>query len=170
MNKNIKSFSYLIGIIVGIAILFIVLAKNQNMIVIKEGNVDKKPYELVVGKYQDSDCGMVIDDMEYVSQVIAPDGKTWFFHDHGGMAHWLIGKDLKESATIWVMSKDTKKYIDGNKAWYSRTDTTPMGYGFGAYENKQEGFVDFSTMFLHMARGEHLGNPQIKAKLLEDKK
>ncbi len=170
MNQNSKQFIYIIGIIVAIVVVFILLAKNQNMIVIQEGNIDKKPYELVVGKYQDSDCGMVIDDMEYISQVIAADGKTWFFHDHGGMAHWLIGKDLKESATIWVMSKDTKKYIDGKKAWYSRTDTTPMGYGFGAYENKQEGFVDFSTMFLHMARGEHLGNPQIKAKLLEDKK
>ncbi len=170
MNKNSKQFIYLIGIILIIVFGFIFLAKNQNMIVIQEGNLDKKPYELVVGKYQDSDCGMVIDNFDFVSQVIAIDGKTWFFHDHGGMAHWLINKPFKDEVIIWVMTKDTKKYIDGRKAWYSRTDTTPMGYGFGAYENKQEGFIDFDTMFLHMARGEHLGNPQIKAKLLEDKK
>lgn len=169
MNKNIKQFIYLIGIILIIVFGFIFLAKNQNMIVIQEGNVDKKPYKLVVGKYQDSDCGMVIDNFDFVSQVIAIDGKTWFFHDHGGMAHWLINKPFKEEVIIWVMTKDTKKYIDGRKAWYSRTDTTPMGYGFGAYENKQEGFIDFSTMFLDMARGEHLGNPQIRAKLLGNK-
>ncbi|MDX9744082.1 MAG: hypothetical protein RBT59_09715 [Arcobacteraceae bacterium] len=170
MNKNIKQFIYLIGIILIIVVGFITLAKNQNMIVIQEGNVDKTPYKLTLGKYQDSDCGMVIDNFDFVSQVVSSDGKTWFFHDHGGMAHWLINKTFKDEAVIWVMSKDTKKYIDGRKAWYSRTDITPMGYGFGAYENKQEGFIDFPTMFLHMARGEHFGNPQIKAKLLEGRK
>ncbi len=169
MNKNLKQFVFLIGLLIMIAFGFIALAKNQNMITIKEGNLNKTPYELELGKYQDSDCGMVIDDFSYVSQVIAPDGKTWFFHDHGGMAHWLLNKDFKENAVIWVMSKDTKKYIDGRKAWYSRTDLTPMEYGFGAYEIKQNGFVSFTEMVLLMARGEHLGNPQIKAELLKGK-
>lgn len=169
MNKNIKQFISIVVIILVIVVGFIFLAKNQNMIVLKEGNIDKTPYPLVIGKYQDSDCGMVIDNFEYVSQVISPGGKTWFFHDHGGMAHWLINKDIKDSATIWVMSKDTHRYIDGRKAWYNRTDITPMKYGFGAYENKKEGFIDFPTMVLYMARGEHLGNPQIRAKLLGTK-
>ncbi len=169
MNKNFKQFIFLIGLILVIAFGFIALAKNQNMITIKEGNINKTPYTLELGKYQDSDCGMVIDDITYVSQVVSPDGKTWFFHDHGGMAHWLINKEFKDQATIWVMSKDTKKYIDGRKAWYSRTDKTPMEYGFGAYEVKKDRFVDFEEMSLLMARGEHLGNPQIKAQLLKGK-
>lgn len=169
MNKNIKQFIYLIGIILIIVIGFIILAKNQNMIVIKDGNINKTPYQIVAGKYQDSDCGMVIDNFDYLSQVVAPDGKTWFFHDHGGMAHWLINKTFKDNAIIWVMTLDTKRYIDGRKAWYSRTDNTPMKYGFGAYEKQQDEFIDFPTMFLYMARGEHLGNPQIRAKLLGNK-
>jgi len=165
-QKSYTQFLVVIAIIITILIVFIMMAKNQNMVVMHEGNIEKKPYEIILGKYQDSDCGMVIDDISYASQVVAPNGKTWFFHDHGGMVNWLKNKDFKESSTIWVMSKDTKKYIDGRKAWYSRTDTTPMEYGFGAYENKQDDFIDFSTMSLHMLRGEHLGNPQIKAKLL----
>jgi hypothetical protein len=170
MNKNIKQFISLIVIILVVVIGFIVLSKNQNMVVVQEGNTDKKPYEIVLGKYQDSDCGMIIDDIEYASQVIAADGKTWFFHDHGGMANWLLTKPFKNETVIWVMAKDTKEYINGKQAWYSRTDITPMAYGFGAYKVKQDGFVDFETMLLLVGRGEDLRNPYIKAKLLADKK
>ena len=113
---------------------------------------------------------MVIDDITYASQVVSPSGKTYFFHDHGGMVNWLSTKDFKNEAIIWVMTKDTNRYIDGRTAWYSRTDETPMLYGFGAYENKQDGFIDFQTMSLHMLRGEHLGNPKIKKMLLEGQK
>jgi len=136
------------------------------MVVIKEGNLKKIPLKIILHKYQDSDCGMVIDDLTYSSEVIAPDGKTWFFHDHGGFVHWLEDKPFKNSAVIWVMSKDTHKYIDGRKAFYSLNDITPMGYGFGAYEKREEGFVDFATMRLKMLRGETMNNSKIRKKLL----
>jgi len=152
-----------IGIIVA---LFLSLGKAQHMVVIQEGNLEKMPLPITLHSYQDSDCGMVIEDMTYVSQVIAPDGKTWFFHDHGGFIHWLEDKPFKEEAVIWVMSRDTKRWIDGRKAYYSLNEITPMGYGFGAYEKKQEGFVDFDTMALRMLRGETMKNPKIKKQLL----
>jgi len=152
-----------VGIIVG---LFLSLGKVQKMVVIKEGNLKKLPLEIVLHKYQDSDCGMVIDDISYVSQVIAPDGKTWFFHDHGGFVHWLEDKPFKDDAVIWVYTRDTKQWVDGKKAWYSLNDITPMGYGFGAYEHKQDGFIDFKTMRLKMLRGETMNNPKIRQKLL----
>lgn len=43
---------------------------------------------MVLNKFQDSDCGMVIDTLDYASQVIAPDRKTWFFTI---MVVWKIG-------------------------------------------------------------------------------
>ena len=149
-----------------IVTLFLSMSTKQNMTVVYTGNIDKKPIPIVLGKFQDSDCGMIIDNITYVSQVISPTGKTWFFHDHGGMVHWLENKEFKDDAVIWVMTKDTKKWIDGRTAWYSRTDITPMFYGFGAYEKKQDDFINFETMFLHMVRGEHLANPYIKKQLL----
>ena len=152
-----------VGIIVTI---FLSLAKVQNMVVIKEGNLQQLPLEIVLHKYQDSDCGMVIEDMSYVSQVIAPDGKTWFFHDHGGFVNWLKDKSFKDTATIWVMSRDTKKYINARTAYYSVNEITPMGYGFGAYEMKKDGFIDFETMSLKMLRGETMNNAKIRKKLL----
>jgi nitrous oxide reductase accessory protein NosL len=152
-----------VGLIVA---LFLSLGKVQKMVVIKEGNLQKIPLEIVLNKYQDSDCGMVIEDITYASEVIAPDGKTWFFHDHGGFVHWLEDKSFKDKAIIWVHTKDTKKWIDAKKAWYSLNDITPMGYGFGAYEKKEDNFVDFSTMRLKMLRGETMNDPKIRKRLL----
>jgi len=164
--KKILPFITLIIIITIIIIIFLSMSQKKQMVVLKEGNTTLTPLEIILGKYQDSDCGMVIDKMDYVSQVIAPDGKTWFFHDHGGMANWIKNKEFKDSAKIWVMSKDTKQYIDARTAWYSRTDNTPMRYGFGAYEVKQDGFITFDEMSLKVLRNETLRNPYIQKELL----
>jgi nitrous oxide reductase accessory protein NosL len=158
-------------IVVGVLVLIIVtvflsLAKVQHMVVIKEGNLKKLPLKMELHKYQDSYCGMVIDELDYASQVVAPDGRTWFFHDHGDFVQWLENKDFKDEAVIWVMSRDTHKWIDGRKAYYSLDEITPMGYGFGAYEQKGEGMVDFETMRLKMLRGETLKNPKIRKQIL----
>lgn len=164
--KKLLPFITILLIILIIVVIFISMANKKQMVVLKEGNTTQTPLEIILGKYQDSDCGMIIDDMTYVSQVIAPDGKTWFFHDHGGMVNWLKDKSFKDNAKIWVMSKDTKKYIDGRTAWYSRTDKTPMNYGFGAYEQNQDGFINYEEMTLKMLRGENLTNPYVKKELL----
>ena len=164
--KKILPFITLIIIIAIIIIIFLSMSNAKQMVVLKEGNTSLTPLEIILGKYQDSDCGMTIEDMTYVSQVVSSDGKTWFFHDHGGMANWLKDKSFKDSAKIWVMSRDTKQYINARTAWYSRTDNTPMRYGFGAYEVKQDGFITFDEMGLKVLRNETLRNPYIQKELL----
>jgi nitrous oxide reductase accessory protein NosL len=166
MLKKIVPF-VVIGVIVAIIILvFLSLASSQKMIVVQEGNLKQLPLEMELNKYQDSDCGMVIVDLEYASQLSLSNGKTWFFHDHGGFINWLKDKNIENEAVIWVMSRDTKKWIDAKKAYYSLTDTTPMGYGFGAYENSFDASINYETMRLKMLRGETMNNPLIKKQLL----
>ena len=164
--KKILPFFTIILIIAIIVVIFLSMSNSKQMVVLKEGNTTLTPLEIVLGKYQDSDCGMIITDLTYASQVVSNDGKTWFFHDHGGMANWLRTKEFKDSAKIWVMSKDTNKYIDGRTAFYSTTEATPMRYGFGAYENKQDGFITFEEMSLKMLRGETMANPVYRKELL----
>lgn len=166
--KKIAPFLVILLFVIIIVLIFLSLGKTQHMVVIKEGNLKQVPLQIELNKYQDSYCGMIIDDLEYASQVIAPDGKTWFFHDHGDFVLWLGNKPFKESAKIWVMSRDTHKWIDGKKAYYSRDETTPMGFGFGAYENNQEGLVSFEDMALFTLRGETMQDPKVK-KMLTDK-
>ncbi|MEA3228028.1 MAG: hypothetical protein U9P38_03030 [Campylobacterota bacterium] len=166
MLKKLTPIFIILLLISIIITIFLSLASKQQMIVIKEGNYQQLPLIMELDKHQDSDCGMVIEDLEYASQVVASSGKTWFFHDHGGFIHWLEDKTFKDDVIIWVMSKDSKKWIDGKKAYYSLTDITPMGYGFGAYEEKEEKFVTYEVMRLKMLRGETMNNPLIKKQLL----
>lgn len=166
--KKITPF-LIIFVIVGIIVaLFLSLGSAQKMIVIQKGNMKKIPLKMELNKCQDSFCGMVITELTYASQVIAPDGNTWFFHDHGDFIEWLKDKPFAKDAVIWVMSRDTNRWIDAKKAYYSTNEITPMGYGFGAYEKNRKGFIDFETMRMRTLRGETMKNPKLY-KQLRDK-
>lgn len=169
MIKKAAPFLILLLFVGIVTTVFLSLASTKKMIVVKEGNLAGLPVEMQSGLYQDSDCGMVIDRLEYASQVISPSGRSWFFHDHGGFVKWLEDKEFRDSAKVWVMSRDTQRWIDAKEAFYSQTDDTPMGYGFGAYEKIREGYINFETMRLKVLRGETLQNPLIKKQLLQSR-
>jgi nitrous oxide reductase accessory protein NosL len=166
MFKKILPLLIVLLFTAAVILLFLSIAETKKMVVVMDGNTKQMPIEMEAGIYQDSDCGMVIDDLRDASQVIINSGKSWFFHDHGGFVKWLEEKEFRDSAKIWVMSRDTKKWIDAREAFYSLNDETPMGYGFGAYEKKSDGRVDFETMRLKVLRGETLNNPLIRKQLL----
>lgn len=165
IKKIIPIFVIAIFIVI-VVMIFSSISSSKKMIVVKDGNIEQLPIEMKIGMFQDSDCGMVINDLKDASQVIIKSGKSWFFHDNGGLVKWLEDKEFKDSAKIWVMSRDTKKWIDAREAFYSLTDKTSMGYGFGAYEKNHDGYVDFATMRLRMLRGETMRNPLIRKQLL----
>ena len=150
--KKILPFITLIIIIAIIIIIFLSMSNSKQMTVLKEGNLGQTPLEIVLGKYQDSDCGMVIDKMDYVSQVISSDGKTWFFDDIGCLALWYNNIKFQKEVILWVYTNDTNEYINARNAWFNRTDTTPMGHGFGAFKNKQEGLISFEEVILKVLR------------------
>lgn len=157
-------------IILGIfTVIFLSVANTQKMIVVIEGNSEKKPLEIELGRFQDSDCGMIIEDISFASQVVAPSGKTVFFHDHGGMVNWLKDKSFRDSAVIWVYTLDSKRWVDGKSAYYSLDESTPMNYGFGAYENSTPKRVGFEEMSRRMLNGETLNNPKTRALILGDR-
>lgn len=163
MITKIVSFIVIVSIIV---IVFVSISSKQEMVVIYEGNIEKNPIEIKLGHFHDSDCGMPILDINYASQVVSKTGKTWFFHDHGGMAHWMQDKEFKDDLVIWVWAKDTKKWIDGRKAFYTYKEETPMSFGFGAYEKVMEETISFDEMYLRVLRKETLQDPYYKGKIL----
>jgi hypothetical protein len=163
--KKLVTLLLLVGIIVT---MLLSLADYEKLVTVKEGNIEKKPLDIAISKTQDADCGMIIESLKFSSQVVAPDGKTWFFHDIGGMVNWMKDKSFKDDLVIWVYSMDTNRWCDGYKAYYSTTDTTPMNNGFGAYEQYKDGLISFDDMRLKMLRGETLNNPAIRKKLFKD--
>jgi len=157
----------IILLILGItAVVFISMAKNDQPITIVKGNTEMKALPLKVNFTNDPYCKMLITKEDNAAQVVAPDGKTWFFDDPGCMVLWLQDKDFKKSAKIWVHTLDTHKWIDAKSASYGVKDRTEMHYGFGARENKTDETIDFDEMVLRMYRGENLTNPKIRKKLL----
>ncbi len=162
MLKKLIPLSIFIAII---ALLFISLSKKEQMISVYQGNYDQKPLDLNLNHLQDPQCKMTIEDISHSAQVAAKSGKSWIFDDVGCMVLWLSDKDLKD-AKLWVWAEDKKAWIDAKKAWYSIDESTPMRHGFGAYEKKKEGFIDFNEMRNRVLRGEDLTNPIIRKKVL----
>ncbi|SFV63744.1 hypothetical protein MNB_SV-3-505 [hydrothermal vent metagenome] len=159
----------LILTILGIAaVIFVSMAKKSQPITIVKGNTQKKPLPIKLNFTNDSQCKMLITKKDNTAEVIAPDGKTWFFDDPGCMVLWLQHKPFKESAVLWVYTLDTKRWIDAKKAYYGVKDHTEMHYGFGAREKRTKSCIDFNEMQLRMYRGENLTNPKIRKKLLEN--
>lgn len=161
-------FLVVFALIAAIVLIFLSRAKEQQMLTVYEGNLKALPLEIKFGHYQDTQCGMPIEKIDDSCQVVAPDGKTWFFDDIGCMALWIEDKSFIDQAKIWVYAKDEKRYIDARVAWYSLTEETPMHYGFGAYRDQKPGYVDFATMKLRMLRGENMTDPYIRRELLGD--
>jgi len=167
--KSLRPLLIILAIIGLIVTLFLTLAQKQNMVTVFEGNVAQKPIPMTLNHYQDAECGMVIDELNYASQVVSPNGKTWFFHDHGGMVKWLEARTFKDEAVIWVYGLSSKKWIDGRKAFYTRDEETPMLYGFGAYAKESKDRISFKQMQEYTLRGETMVNPSIRKQLLAKK-
>ena len=152
--------------IAAIAAIFVSMAKKEGPVTIVKGNRAFKPLPIKLGATNDTQCKMLIRTQRNSAEVIAPDGRTWFFDDPGCMVLWLENREWKEDAVLWVHTIDSKKWIDARKAWYGIKDHTAMHYGFGAREKKCPDCIDFEQMRLRMLRGENLTDPKIRKKLL----
>jgi copper chaperone NosL len=146
----------------------LILARNrqEGHVTILSGNSARQAVTIVPGKYQGAQCGMTINQVVDSAQAVAPDGRTWFFDDVGCLALWLKDNRLRDEMMLWAYSRDTSEWVDARQCWYSRTDETPMGYGFAAYSVSGEGRVDFHRMVNFMQRDEHLNNSSTRDELL----
>ena len=148
-----------------IAMIFVSMAKENQPITIVKGNLEQKALPLKLNFTNDTQCKMLIKTEENTAQVVASDGRTWFFDDPGCMVLWLEGKGFKESAKLWVHTLDTKQWVDARTASYAVAEHTAMHYGFGARENIDKS-INYKEMRLRMLRGENMTNPKIRKKLL----
>jgi copper chaperone NosL len=164
--KKLMPYLLVAVIIAAIVTIFLSRAQTQQMVTVVTGNHEKKPLPIIFDHYQDTMCGMPVKHLQDAAQAIAPDGKTWFFDDIGCLTLWMQHQTFKDKLVIWVYAKDTKEWIDAQRAFYTLTDTTPMHYGFGAYRHKRDGMINFEEVRLKMLRGEHLNNPYTRRELL----
>jgi len=148
-------------------VIIVSMAKKDAPVVIVKGNREHKPLPIKLNHTNDTECAMLIKSEKNAAEVVAPDGRTWFFDDPGCMIKWLRDKPFKDRATLWVRTVDTNRWIDAKKAYFGVKDHTAMHYGFGARERKGEQTIIFKEMRLRVLRGETLANPKWRKKILE---
>ena len=112
------------------------------------------------------ECNMQISDSKLYTAAM----KDSYFDDIGCLVIYSQKNniDLKTSGSK-VFTNDTKTYIDSNIAYYKTNEITPMNYGFGAYQNENDGTINFNNLIIRMLRGENLTNPKIRKKTLGNK-
>jgi copper chaperone NosL len=88
-----------------------------------------------------SRCVMVVSDRNQTVQVINPkNGEVNVFDDIGCAILWFKDQNIKwhDEAIIWINDIKTGKWINARTAYYDTMNLTPMAYGFGAHEKKEE--------------------------------
>jgi hypothetical protein len=125
----------------------------------------KKPVTIKAHTYRCALCNMSIDDPSHAAQALSHDGKVLFFDDIGCLVKWFE-KHKNTGAVLYVFAQDTQQWIIAEKAWFAVTESTPMRYGFGAYENKKRGMIDFKILKERIDEGKTLRNPAVRKHLL----
>lgn len=123
-----KKFSFLILVVLG---MFFVACDSKIDTSAKDVKFDREVCER---------CKMIISDRNYAVQIVNPsDGKRYYFDDIGCTISWFNEKqiDWANDAIIYVTDAKTGKWIDAKKAFWTYGASTPMNFGFSAYEEKQ---------------------------------
>jgi hypothetical protein len=108
---------------------------------------------------------MDIEHLQYSAELITKEGNTYFFDDISCVVLWLKDHNPKDPIIV-TQTLDTHRWIDIKKAWYTRTASSPMGYGMAAYEHKRDDFILFEEMKLLVLQGKTLHDPFVKKSLL----
>ena len=88
------------------------------------------------------ECKMVVSDRAYVAQVLhVKKDKAYNFDDIGCAILWMSQNQKKclDDTKLFVADASTHKFIDANTAFWTKGHTTPMDFGFAAYEVKPAG-------------------------------
>jgi len=103
-------------------------------------------------------CRMGLTDQKYSVQAINKYGEVFWYDDLGCLVEHIKMAEWKtwggDSAKIYVGNCETGKWIEAKKAWYRFGDKTPMGYGYGALEEKSDSLFDFDTTVKRILNGE----------------
>jgi len=159
---NVAVFAMVIGVIL---ILLVSFGSDEGAKYVYKHNTAHQVIKIKPKEYQCSECNMDIEDLDYMIELIAQNGNTYFFDDIGCVVLWLENHSPAINK-LMVKTLDTHEWVPASKAWYSRTAYSPMGYGFAPYARKKEGFVPYEEMKILMLQGKNLHDPFIKKKLL----
>jgi hypothetical protein len=129
---------------------------------------DQSPREINWDRDVCVNCLMGLADQKYSVQAINEYEDVVWFDDLGCLVQYMDTEDWKkfggDGAKLWIGDCETGKWLDVKKAWYRYGDRTPMGYGYGALEEKADSTYDFETVVQRIHDGVTMKEAFIKEK------
>jgi copper chaperone NosL len=84
-------------------------------------------------------CRMLVSDLRFAAQIVAPGEEPRFFDDVGCLRDDLGNHELPAGARVFVSDYRTKTWTPAGRAVYvASTIQTPMGSGLVAFTNAQD--------------------------------
>ena len=133
---KMKKFSFFLLII---GLLFIGCSKRD---------YTKEPAKIHWDRDMCERCKMAISERKFAAEGVDTHKKVYKFDDIGCLILWQTKEHPEVTfKKIWVKDAKSGKWLDAKSAWYKKGYITPMGYGFGALEQKpKEGAYRFEEM------------------------
>lgn len=103
-----------------------------------------QPAELSLGNDACSHCRMVVSDVAFAAQLVAPGEEPRFFDDIGCLASYLKSNPLPPSSVWYVADHHTGDWVNAKLAIYTRVDSlqTPMGSHLIAHSDERSRKAD----------------------------
>jgi len=131
-------------------LFFVVFILSVLPLSCKRGERKMAPVKIVWDRDMCQRCLMAISDRKYAAEVINPlNGKAYKFDDIGCAILWLYKEKRPEwlkKAIIYVTDRDTGKWLDARRSYFTTKDITPMGFGFGATARSLPNTINFKQM------------------------
>lgn len=145
------------------------MQQNMNKVEIKQvylHNIKYEPIDISPNSYSCAKCNMTIKEVGYSAQAVKKNGDTFFFDDIGCMILW-VQKYKGSIKTMYVKTLDTHQWLAAQKAYYLRTESSPMHYGFGALQSNKKECISYKKVKEYLFKGKTMRNPATRKELLQ---
>lgn len=113
-------------------------------------------------------CLMGLADQKYSAQSINMRNEVIWYDDLGCLVQYMNSPDWEkyggDEAVSYVGDASTGEWLKVEEAWYVYGVDTPMGYGYAAHKDFQEGAFDYPTTVQRIEDGETMREDFLKKK------
>lgn len=130
--------------------------------------VDQSPREINFDRDICATCLMGLADAKFSAQSINTRNEVVWFDDLGCLIAYMDSPDWTQfqgnEAVSYIADASTGAWLKVEEAWYVFGIDTPMGFGYAAYKDYQEGAFDFATTAQRIREGKSMREEFLKKK------
>ncbi len=133
--------------VVPVVLLLVVVAAVGAAItwsVVASAKLPDGPAELVWDKTACAACGMHVGEPAFAAQATTTDGRVHAFDDPGCLFLWEA-EQRPQLHSVFFRHHREERWIARDRVGFVPVEPTPMGFGFGAVDERAPGAIDLDT-------------------------